>query len=246
MNKYRTDFIGYPVDNVNHEDVFRFVEIAIKNDTTNYFAVLNANKIYLSDRNALVKKFIDQADLILPENAINIGMRILGRSLKAWNMGGLAVMEQALKYANLNKSIIYLLGATKENLDLLVKTIRIEYPDIIIGGYDDGYFEKVDESGVVEKISRIRPNFLFVGLGSPKQELFFEKHRSRIKANVALGVGGSFNVLAGLERPAPQWAKYGFEWLYRSLQDPLKFKRYFVINSYIMYKLLKALLGLKN
>jgi len=162
--------------------------------------------------------------------------------LKERNIGGVIMMEELLLLANINSLSIYLLGAIKHNLDKLVLQIKGKYPNIIITGYRDGYFDKEDEKEIVNDISIKKPNFLFVGMGSPKQELFIYYNYEKLNANISLGVGGSFNVIAGLERPAPNWTKYGLEWLFRSLIDPIKFKRYLIINSFFIYRFTKYLL----
>ncbi len=92
---------------------------------------------------------------------------------------------------------------------------------------------------IINSINQVKPNILFVGLGSPKQELFIIRNMRQLIFNIAIGVGGSFNVIAGIEKPAPKWTKHGLEWLYRSFQDPKKFKRYIIINSFFIKELVK-------
>lgn len=242
MKIIRTQFIGYPVDNVSSNEIISFVKESIENNTKNYIAVQNANKMYLSEKYPLIKEAIEKASIILPENAINIGMRWMGKPLKQRNIGGILMMEELLRFADKNSSSIYLLGATKNNLEMLVTQIKTKFPNIVILGFRDGHFNKYAEEEIVKDISMKKPNFLFVGMGSPKQELFIYTNFEKLNTNISLGVGGSFNVIAGLEKPAPKWTKYGLEWLYRSVADPIKFKRYFVINSFFVYRFTKYLL----
>jgi len=223
-------------------EILDFAKLAIQEKTYHFIAVQNANKMFLSEQSPDLKKAIEKASIILPENAINIGMRWFGMPLKQRNLGGIHIMIELLELSNKGTHSIYLLGAEKSNLDKLVANIRVKYPNIIIRGYRDGFFTKHDEFSIVSEISSLNPNFLFVGLGSPKQELFIHKYFDKLNTNICLGVGGSFNVIAGLEKPAPSWTKYGFEWFYRSLQDPKKFKRYFIINSFFIFRIIKYLI----
>ena len=239
---HRTEFLGYPVDNLEKSDLIDFAVRAISKNTYNFIAVQNANKIYLSDKNKELAKAISNASVILPENAINIGMRWLGKPLKQRNMGGVIMMELFLKIADANSYSIYLLGATEKNLKILNDKIKIKFPGIKILGKHHGFFTENEEEKIVEEISKVKPNFLFVGMGSPKQEIFISRYLSRLNANICMGVGGSFNVLAGIEKPVPYWAKYGLEWLFRSFQDPRKIKRYLIINSYFMYRFIKYII----
>lgn len=238
----RLSFLGYPVDNITKDDILSFCQQAILNNTHHYLAVQNANKMYLSEKFPQVKEAIRNASIILPENAINLGMRWLGKPLKQRNIGGVIIMEELLKFSENNSCSIYLLGAKEENLNKLVMEIEKKYPKVKINGYRNGYFNRTKEDLIVDEISKLKPNFLFVGMGSPKQEFFIYKNFKKLNTNICLGVGGSFNVLAGLEKPAPSWSKYGLEWLYRSFMDPSKFKRYFIINSFFIYRFLKYII----
>lgn len=239
MLNYRTEFLGYPVDNISKKEIIDVCDKCIKENTYNFFAVQNANKMYLSQKYPILKAAIAKAKIILPENAINMGMRWLNKPLKERNIGGIHIMEMLLEKANLDKSKIFLLGATQKNLEVLIKKIKENYPDVIISGFYNGYFDKKDEQIIINSIKKTEPNYLFVGMGSPKQELFIVENLEQLKSNINLGVGGSFNVIAGLEKPAPKWTKFGLEWLYRSFQDPKKFKRYVIINTFFIKEFIK-------
>ena len=246
MSEFRTNFLGYPVDNINLDELIDFAKETITVDEYHYLAVQNANKMYLSEKHAQVRQFIERAKIILPENAINMGMRVLRKPLKQRNMGGVHVMEALLELAHAEHFSISLFGAQQNELNSLVQNIQQKYPNIAVKSHRNGYFGLEEEPLIVEQIRACRPNILFIGLGSPKQELFIDKYWQELQANIIIGVGGSFKVLAGLESPAPAWSKYGLEWLYRSWQDPKKLKRYFVINSFYLYKFTKYLLTQKS
>lgn len=245
MLNSRTDFLGYPVDNISKKEIIDICDRCISENTYNFFAVQNANKMYLSQKYPILKNSVAKAKIILPENAINMGMRWLNKPLKERNIGGIHIMEMLLEKANLDKSKIFLLGATQRNLEVLVTKIEEKYPNLIISGFNNGYFKKEDEQIIVNKINKAEPNYLFVGMGSPKQELFIVENLEQLKSNINLGVGGSFNVIAGLEKPAPRWTKFGMEWLYRSFQDPKKFKRYIIINTFFIKEFIKYLVSRK-
>ncbi len=245
MNLYRTEFIGYPVDNVSILDIENICLNCIKENSYNYIAVQNANKMYLSNKYSLLNEFMLNAKIILPENAVNIGMSWLKKPLKERNIGGIHVMENLLDLAEMSRSSVFFLGASQNNLEILINKIKIKYPNIIVKGYNNGYFSPDEEQEIVNTIGNLRPNYLFVGIGSPKQEFFIMKNLDNLKTNICIGVGGSFNVIAGLEKPAPKWTKYGLEWLFRSFQDPKKFKRYLIINTFFIFIFIKYIFGKK-
>jgi len=238
----RTDFLGFPVDNTTDREVIAFVAEAIDHGEKHYIMVQNANKMYLSNRNLDLAGIIQAASIILPENAINIGMFLLGKPLKERNVGGVIMMQHMLELAHHEKLSVYLWGGRQKNLELLVQKIGEKFPGIILAGFHHGYCEESEQMLVTEYIRSVSPNFLFIGMGSPKQELLIGRFFRRFNSNIVLGVGGSFNVLAGIEKPAPAWTKYGVEWLYRSIMDPRKLKRYAVVNSFYAYRFIRYLM----
>lgn len=245
LRMFRTSFIGYPVDSVTSQEILTFVEKAIHNNEQHFIGVQNSNKMYLLDKYPEVKEILNRASVILPENSINLGMALLRESLPERNVGGVVMMERLLSFAHQRKWSAYLLGATENNLNIFVKRIRTDLQGVQIVGYRNGYFQEKETDGIVRTIAACSPKFLFVGMGSPRQELFIGRNLQRLNANICFGVGGSFNVLAGLEKPAPKWMKYGLEWLYRSIHDPHKIKRYMIVNSYFIYKLIQHVLNSK-
>jgi N-acetylglucosaminyldiphosphoundecaprenol N-acetyl-beta-D-mannosaminyltransferase len=99
--------------------------------------------------------------------------------------------------------------------------------------YRNGYFRPEEQEQIVEEIRARRPHFLFVGMPSPFKEVFCERHRHRLDVPVIMGVGGSFDVLAGQVARAPRWMRsVGMEWAWRLLMEPRKmWKRYLTTNS---------------
>jgi N-acetylglucosaminyldiphosphoundecaprenol N-acetyl-beta-D-mannosaminyltransferase len=148
-------------------------------------------------------------------------------------VAGVDLMARLLAAAGEHRLRIYFLGATREVVAALVEMSRDRYPGIEIAGFRDGYFGLDDHPGIVEEIRASRAHILFVGMPSPFKETWCERHRQRLEVPVIMGVGGSFDVLAGFIRRAPRWAQAaGLEWLWRLLMEPRKlWKRYFTTNS---------------
>lgn len=235
----RTNFLSYPVNNLNYYELINFVKNTINKNEKHFLAVLNANKIYLMAKNPSLREAINNASIILPENAINIGMFLLRKPLKQMNVGGYPVMLKLLEIANLYHYSVYFLGSKELVLKILHNKLKMTYPELNICGLKDGYYK--DEEDIINEINKVKPNILFVGMGSPKQEFFIHKNFERLNVNILIGVGGSFNVIAGIEKPAPKWTKFGLEWLYRALQDPQKFKRYSIVNTFFVFSFIKYL-----
>lgn len=139
---------------------------------------------------------------------------------------------------------VYLLGAKQEALDAATGELQRRYPALRVAGTRHGYFGPDEEPQVVREVADAKPEILFVALPSPRKELFLIEHATELGAGFAMGVGGSIDVLAGIQPRAPLWMqRAGLEWLHRLLRDPSgMWRRYLVTNSRFVALLGKALL----
>lgn len=129
-----------------------------------------------------------------------------------------------------HQKTFYLVGAKQEVIDNTIAKLKREYKDIDIAGYRNGYIlSPAEEQALLEDIEEKKPDFVFVAMGAPRQELLMEKIQERHKC-VSLGLGGSFDVYAGNVRRAPEWwINHNVEWLYRLLNDPQRIGRQIVL-----------------
>jgi N-acetylglucosaminyldiphosphoundecaprenol N-acetyl-beta-D-mannosaminyltransferase len=148
-------------------------------------------------------------------------------------VAGVDLMARLLAAAGENQLRVYFLGARREVVTALVEKSRVQHPGIEIAGFRDGYFGRDDHPEIVEEIRYSRADILFVGMPSPFKETWCERHRQHLEVPVIMGVGGSFDVLAGFIRRAPHWAQVlGLEWFWRLLMEPRKlWKRYLTTNT---------------
>lgn len=118
---------------------------------------------------------------------------------------------------------VFLLGAAPGVADTAAAALRRRYPTLTIAGTAHGYF--TDDATVLEQIRRASPHILLVALGFPRQELWIAAHRNHLRIPVVMGVGGTFDVLAGRVHRAPQWMqRVGLEWVYRLIQEPRRWR----------------------
>lgn len=109
------------------------------------------------------------------------------------------------------------------------------YPNVAILGRHHGFFQPEEEAKIVEEIRSSAPDFLIVALGSPYAEHWIHKHREILQAKVAIGVGGSLDVIAGKVKRAPQlWQRLHAEWLYRLIQQPSRWRRQLILPRFAM------------
>jgi N-acetylglucosaminyldiphosphoundecaprenol N-acetyl-beta-D-mannosaminyltransferase len=148
-------------------------------------------------------------------------------------VAGVDLMARLLAAAGEQRLRVYFLGARREVVAALAATSRAQYPGLEIAGIRDGYFGPEDHEAIVEEIRASGAHMLFVGMPTPFKETWCERHCQRLQVPVIMGVGGSFDVLAGFVRRAPRWLQaMGLEWFWRLLMEPRKlWKRYLATNS---------------
>jgi len=148
-------------------------------------------------------------------------------------VAGVDLMARLLEAAAEHRLGVYFLGARREVVKKLVERSRLLHPGLEIVGFRDGYFSPDDHLAIVEEIRSSGAHMLFIGMPTPFKETWCERHRHRLDVPVIMGVGGSFDVLAGFIKRAPRWVQsLGLEWLWRLLMEPRKlWKRYLTTNA---------------
>lgn len=137
----------------------------------------------------------------------------------------------------------YFLGASADCLRLLLEALRRIRPELKVVGSQDGYFKSGDEERVLAGINAVKPDIVWVGLGTPKQQDWISRHKERLDAGAVLAVGFAFDVNAGTKKDAPAWmGPLGLTWLHRLASEPRRLmKRYFHYNSVFLAKLFRQL-----
>lgn len=213
------------------------LESLLQEERKSFIATVNAKHIVEMEKSPDFERALQNATYIVPDGVGIIKASHYYDTPLAEKIPGIEVMEKLLRLANIYKKKIFLLGATEEVLEGLVRRIQIAYPNITICGAKDGFHYVEDE--IVEEIHALEPDIVFVALGVPMQELFIAKHFPDVKKGIWLGVGGSFDVLSGKVRRAPLlWRNMHLEWLYRMASQPKRMKHSAFLVKYVM-KVLK-------
>ncbi|MBD3342485.1 MAG: WecB/TagA/CpsF family glycosyltransferase [Candidatus Lokiarchaeota archaeon] len=235
--KRRINFLGFLVDNLTTHEILTKIKASITSKDKMQIVPINANKIYQVQRNEKLSKIMKESELIIPEYAIVWGSKIIGAPLVE-HVGGIMLMRTLLQESANQDFRFYFLGARQEIVETMVEKVAVDYPGIRIAGWRNGYFD--DQNKIIDEINATDANILLAALGTPKQEYFLYENKSRLKPNVMMGVGGSFDVFAGLRQETPAYLRHGFEWLYRLAQDPGNlWKRYMTTNPYFVYRVLR-------
>jgi N-acetylglucosaminyldiphosphoundecaprenol N-acetyl-beta-D-mannosaminyltransferase len=189
------------------------------------FAV-NPEKVMAARRIPALAAALARASLLIPDGiGVVLAARCAGyRGIR--RIPGIELMEALCARAAERGWPVFLLGARPEVNEAAARTLAARYPALGIAGRRDGFFADADDAAVVAAINASGARLLFVGLGSPKQELWLERHRAALQVRVCQGVGGSFDVLAGHMKRAPKlFRRLNLEWLYRLARDPRRISR---------------------
>ena len=183
----------------------------------------------------LKETFNNKSSIIIPDG---VGTVIASKLLKEpveEKIAGIDVVREVLIKANLEKKSIYLLGAKEVILKKCVENIKIEFPNLKISGFHNGFFDLNNCNNIIEDIKICEPWAIFVAMGSPRQEIFIKKIIKISSAHIFMGVGGVFDIFAGELKRAPKWMiSLGLEWLYRVIKEPFRIKRLASIPRFLL------------
>ena len=227
-----TNLFGIKIHALTMDELINICGECISKRDSLLLGVINVAKLVNSRKNDELHRSLTEADIVLADGLpIKWLSRMMGSPLPE-RVAGIDIMYRLLKEANKKNYRVYFLGAKPKVLQTMITNVEKDYPDIPVAGYRDGYFDKDEEQDVAKNIKDSRADILFVGISSPKKENFLKNWRNFIDIPICHGVGGSFDILAGVTNRAPVWMQnYGLEWLYRLIQEPRRmWKRYFFTN----------------
>jgi len=233
--------LGCPITKQRLEDFVTQAEHFIRSRRPHYIAVVNAAKLVKMRSDKELEQSVLSADLIGADGVPLVwASRLLGNPLPG-RVNGTDLMYKLLERANEKGYRIFLFGAKEEVLQKVLQKIRTEYPGVQIAGSHDGYFTDAEEPSIVRKIRKSQADILFIAFGTPKKEVWVKRYLSAMDVPVVHGVGGSFDVLAGVVPRAPLWMqRNGLEWLFRLLQEPRRmWRRYLVTNTLFLVLFLR-------
>jgi N-acetylglucosaminyldiphosphoundecaprenol N-acetyl-beta-D-mannosaminyltransferase len=230
----KAELLGLSFDAVTMETaVARCLQFCRAPQASHTIVTANASHLCMMRHDPELAQACRAANLTVADGmSVVWALRASGQSAPE-RVPGVDLMGRLLAAAGANRLRVYFLGARREVVTALVEMSRVQHPGVEIAGFRDGYFGPEDHQTIVEEIRASGAHMLFVGMPSPFKETWCERHRQRLEVPVIMGVGGSFDVLAGFIRRAPRWAQaLGLEWLWRLLMEPRKlWKRYLSTNT---------------
>ncbi len=235
----RALIFGMPLDLVTMDETVAACVDLIEGGLPSHHVVLNAGKVVLASKDDRLRDSITRADIVNADGqSVVWAGRFLGHRVPE-RVTGIDLMHRLLIEAAMRGWAVYFLGARQEVLDAAISSLTSSYPGLVIAGAHDGYF--TEAAPIVHEVRASRARLLFVAMPSPAKEYLVADNLSDFGPLLAVGVGGSLDVVAGHVARAPRWMqRSGLEWLYRLLQEPKRmWRRYLVGNSRFIWLTLR-------
>lgn len=233
MPDKRYPILNTYVNAISMEETIAEVEKIIKAGKPTQHVVINALKVNLMNENAELQKIVNACPLINADGASIVwAAKKLGVPLTE-RVAGIDLFENLVKLAAEKGYKIYLFGAKEEVVQKVKKIFEEKYPTLQIVGVRNGYFTEADEPEIVKNMAESGADMMFVAFSSPKKEFWVNKYLNDLNIPFVMGVGGSFDVVAGVTDRAPKWMQdHGLEWFYRFIQEPRRLWNRYVVGNW--------------
>ncbi len=220
------NLLGVPVAAVTMEEALDILERFVSERRTHLVVTSDASSIVRAQEDEEFRRIVQSADLVTPDGiGVVWGARLLGLPVYQ-RVPGVELMAKLCERAAQKGWKVFLLGAKPGVAEQAAKNLQARYPGLKIVGTHHGYFTSEEEPEVIAKIKSAQPDILFVAFGIPKQEKWIARHADELQVPICIGVGGSFDVYAGIVKRAPEWVqRLCLEWLYRTVKDPRRLPR---------------------
>ena len=238
----RVQLFGCAFDVVDMERAVARVEGYLASGRTHQGCGVNVDQLVKMKDEPYFREIVGKCDLVTADGTPVVwASKLFGKTLPE-RVAGIDLFYALLPVAAQRGYRIYLLGAKEESLQAARAKYERQHPGLQIVGARNGYFKQEDEAEIAKDIYESGAQLLFIAITSPKKEEFVDRNREMLaKVGFVLGVGGTFDIDAGLYKRAPDWmAKAGIEWTYRLWQEPRRmYKRYIIEDSKFLGMLAK-------
>lgn len=218
--------LGVRIDAVTFEQVIARIEEFIADGHPHQIVTVNPEFVMAAQSDAEFRHIINSSALALPDGVgVSWASRHLGRSLPE-RIPGVDLVERLAALSSERGYRLFFLGAMPGVADKAVEALADNYPELALAGIYSGSPRVEEETAIVERVCTTRPHVLFVAYGAPTQDHWIARNMNRLEVPVCIGVGGSFDYIAGVHPRAPRWMRQiGLEWLHRLITQPRRWRR---------------------
>lgn len=236
----RVEVLGFPVDAV---DTAAALDLVADAPGPLMIVTLNAEMTMQGLAEPGLGQILRASGLVIPDGS-GIVWAMRRQGVQVAKLPGVEFAEAIAAWCARHERRLYLLGAGQGVASEAARILTGRYPGLVIAGVRDGFFTAEDEPAVLREIRAADPDVLLVAMGVPRQEHWIARHQAALGVRVAMGVGGTFDVLAGRVQRAPGlYRRYHMEWLYRLIKQPWRWKRMMSTLPSFMWRVWRGKVG---
>jgi N-acetylglucosaminyldiphosphoundecaprenol N-acetyl-beta-D-mannosaminyltransferase len=225
-------YLGVDVCCADMDGVINNIKTIIKERRPSFVVAINPEKIMKAQDDEELKNLLNSAALQIPDGVgVLLASKMNGGAIRS-RVTGIDLMQNVCALAAQNNYRVFMLGAKPGVAERAAEILKERYNGLSVVGIRDGYFK--DEKELCEEIKSSRADIMFVAMGSPKQENWITQNMDKLGVPFLMGVGGSYDVICGNIKRAPDWmCSLGLEWMYRLLKEPWRYKRMMVLPVFL-------------
>ncbi|WP_062108538.1 WecB/TagA/CpsF family glycosyltransferase [Bacillus niameyensis] len=229
----KVNILGVEFDHTTNQETLNTLHQKLKMQKKTFVVTANPEIVMYALKDQEYMNILQEADHIIPDGAgIILGSKIIKQPLPE-RVPGVDLVKSLLKIADQDQLSVFFLGAKEMVIEKMVDNVKSDFPHLKIAGYHHGFFKDGDQT-IVEMVKKANPDLVFVALGFPRQEKWIYQNLATFEKGIFMGVGGSFDILAGTVKRAPIfWRKLNLEWLYRVAQQPSRWRRLSVLPIFV-------------
>jgi N-acetylglucosaminyldiphosphoundecaprenol N-acetyl-beta-D-mannosaminyltransferase len=238
-NRWRVEIGGVHIDRVDLQSALTRIQAFLDCGQTHQIATVNLDFVTLARKDSTFRDTVNRADLVVPDGMPLVWLSHLRGEPVPERVTGVELVERSCQLAAQTGRGVFLLGAAPGVAVAAARTLQQRHPGLrVVGSYSPSFGSAMaaENERIIAMIRDAAPAFLFVALGAPRQDLWIDAHRDRLRVPVAIGVGGTLDILAGAVQRAPGWMQHsGLEWTYRLAQEPGRLWRRYLLNDLPMF-----------
>ncbi len=238
--------LGVPIHNVTVAEACALAEELILGGGVHQFATVNPEFIMAAQRDTAFMETLRRTALNVPDGVgVLWAARRRGVVLRE-RVPGVELMQALCAMASAHRWRVFFLGAREGVAAKAAGEMALRYPGLVVAGTFAGSPRPDEAMGIVARVRAAQPHLLFVAYGAPAQDKWLAQHLPLIAPDrneglIGMGVGGTFDFIAGVQRRAPSWVQQvGLEWLYRLWRQPWRWRRQTVLLSFAWRAMLKS------
>jgi N-acetylglucosaminyldiphosphoundecaprenol N-acetyl-beta-D-mannosaminyltransferase len=230
---------GLKVHKLTMDQALQEIDSLVRGGGAHLVVTLGVEMVMRAEKDPEFFQAVNGASLVIPDSVgILWACRKTGFPLPE-RLPGIDVLTRAARQAEKYPWRVFFLGAKPGTAEEAARRMKEEYPAFNVAGFHHGYFQ--DDGPVIDRIREAGTQVLFIAMGSPAQEKWFLKNRDRLGNVVAIGVGGSLDVLSGSVKRAPAFFRnLGLEWLHRLISEPSRMGRMAALPAFVIKVLIKG------